>query len=129
MGELVLDMTNPTRISQSTSGMVERRTKCHLDAILWYLFNYPTRAAESMEEAGERYVDSVNAFYDQEPFSFSRSAKHSFRIRCECGWGLSIALPWDPLALKDFVPFDKCVKQMVLHYEGQHGGLKPTTLR
>ena len=106
--------------------LAELRTELHLYSLLSYLFGDLNEIAESARDGRERYVSSVNAFFDVEAFSVSCGYRDSFRIACECSWSLSVVLP--PGLALDPVPglLDRCLKQMVLHYEIKHRGLKET---
>ncbi len=86
-----------------------------LDALTVYLFGDREGIIEMAEDACQRLVDSVNAFFGTEAFSISAWPRGSFRIGCACGWSLSLLLPADLKA-----PLAQCLERIVLHYEIQH---------
>ena len=100
------------------------RAERHLDSLFSYLFRDRAGIAESARDAFARYADSVNAFYDVEAFSVCSGRRHSFRIGCQCGWGLSVAAPLDLALEMDLAPLAECLRRMVLHYEIRHDGLR-----
>ncbi|HZP04572.1 MAG TPA: hypothetical protein VFB43_06700 [Terracidiphilus sp.] len=106
------------------SESVELRAERHLDALLWYLFEYRTPVPETTAEQFERSVISANAFFDTEAFSISYSSRNTGRISCNCGWSLGLLLPADLDAQALAAPLAECLRRMVLHYEIQHNGLK-----
>ena len=101
------------------------RPNRQLDALTWYLYGERAGIAEPAEDACERLVDPVNAFFGTETFSVSAPSlsyrpQGSFRINCACGWSESLLLPFDPGALVIDAPLRECLWQMVPHYETQH---------
>jgi hypothetical protein len=117
-------MEDSIRIGQSAPGTPERRAERHLDAMLWYLFEYRTRTTETTAEQCERCVLSVNAFFDTEAFSVSYPSRDSLLIGCGCGWSLGLLLPEGPTPEAISALLARCLRRMVLHYEFQHDGLK-----
>jgi hypothetical protein len=102
----------------------ELRVRHHLDALLWYLFEYWTSVPETPAEQCERCVISVNAFFDTEAFSIACPSQNTLRISCDCGWSLSLLLPEDSTQEASSALPAQCLRRMVLHYEYRHDGLK-----
>jgi hypothetical protein len=104
--------------------LAQRRAQDHINALLWYVFEHSARVAETTAQGYERYVDSVNAFFDTESFSLSHQAENSFRIACACGWSMSLLSP-ELLTANPFqAVLHQCVRRIVLHFEIRHDGLK-----
>jgi hypothetical protein len=102
----------------------ELRANHRLHPLISYLFGDRKGIAESASDTCERCVDSVNAYFDTETFSASRSPQDSFRIGCQCGWSLNIALPAALAPEMVPIPLVECLRRMVLHYEIRHDGLR-----
>jgi hypothetical protein len=98
----------------------------HLQAMLSYLLVYRNPVSESIFYAGQRFAESVNAFYGAEAFSVSDGPRGFFRIGCQCGWRLSVVFPADLAFDADAAPLAECLRRMVTHYEIRHNGLKGT---
>lgn len=112
--------------SQPRGKLTQRRAELHLRSLISFLFEERTGIVESATATCQRYVDSVNAFFDAEVFFASFGPRDSLRIACQCGWSLSLVPP-SRLALQAVpVPLDCCLNRMVLHYEIEHCSQKET---
>jgi hypothetical protein len=92
--------------------------------IIEFLKQWQLQLPEAACDSFERYVDSVNAFFDTEVFSVCSGPRNCFRIPCACGWSLSLMLPEQLAADACQAVLQQCVRGMVRHFEIQHGGLK-----
>lgn len=99
------------------------RAEDHCGALVYYLSRVRMGISESIRRQCERSVDSVNAFFDVEVFSCCEEPQNCFRIACNCGWSLSLLLPERPTVQQVSALFERGIRQVVLHFEIQHGGL------